>query len=278
LEFGAAKMKSWFRVRAALQSALLAATALHLICVTPARAAAQKTYVDIGEIGSSAKVTLHVGDVLRVVLNANVSTGYSWQVTGNDVAVLEAGPVTNLPGSSNKIGAPGKQRLEFTAKSTGRDQLLLTYDRPWEKSAAPARELTLDVTVTGTPGDPALAVKPAGVLFGRFTGTSRCADCTGINLVLMLYTPGPNNFVDAYYVQTMTYLGGREGDTSNVSAGKWFIEKGTAAEPNGTVYALSLDSSDRTQNYQSRGQTLIPLDSDLKPVQSPYDASLHRVP
>jgi predicted secreted protein len=243
-----------------------------------AHAATGRNYVEIGEIGSAARVVLHPGDVLRVVLKSNVSTGYGWQVMANNEGILKPGPATNLPGETQKVGTEGRQQREFTAKAPGEDRLVLAYARPWEKNSAPVRKLTLDIAVTSQAADPAPAVKPAGVLLGKFTGKSPCADCSGINQTLLLYTPGPNNFVDAYYVQSMTYLGARNGDTSNVSAGKWFVEKGTATDPNGTVYALSLESSNRTQNYQVKGNTLIPLGPDLSEIQPPFDARLHRAP
>jgi inhibitor of cysteine peptidase len=258
--------------------ALLAAYAFLCASLIHAHAAAPTKYVEIGEIGTAARVVLHPGDVLRVVLKSNPSTGYGWQVMANDESILKPGSTTNLPGETRKVGTEGRQQREFVAKAPGEDRLVLAYARPWEKNAAPARKLALDVTVTSQAADPALAVKPAGVLLGKFTGKSPCADCSGIDQTLLFYTPGPNNFVDAYYVQSMTYLGGRNGNTSNVSAGKWFVEKGTATDPNGTVYALSLESSNRTQNYQVRGNTLIPLGPDLREIQSPFDASLHRAP
>jgi predicted secreted protein len=275
---GRALMRRRVKLPAGTLGVLSVGSAILWTGLIQAPAAAQKKYVEIGEIGSAARVVLHAGDVLRVTLRSNLSTGDSWQILANNASVLESGSTTNLAGNSHKIGTEGSQRREFTAKAEGEDRLVFGYTRAWEKNAAPARKLTLYVTVTSQATDPELAVKPEGVLFGKFSGKSPCADCSGIDQTLMLYTPGPNNFVDAYYVESMTYRDGRNGNTSNVTAGKWFVEKGTATDSNGTVYALSLDSSDRMQNYQLRGNTLVPLDSSLKVIQSPFDTSLRRVP
>jgi predicted secreted protein len=281
-EFTSPRRRAVMRKRVKLPASMLRVLSMGSwvlwTCLIEAHAAAQKNYFEIGEIGSSVRVVLHSGDVLRVTLKSNPSTGYGWQILANNSSVLESGPITNLPGDGHKVGTEGRLRREFTAKAEGEDRLVLAYSRPWEKSAAPARQLILYVTVTSQATDPVLAVKPEGVLFGKFIGQSPCADCSGIDQNLMLYTPGPNNFVDAYYVESMTYRDGRNGNTSNVSAGKWFVEKGTATDPNGTVYALSLESSDRMQNYQLRGNTLVPLDPSLKVIQLPFDTSLRRVP
>jgi hypothetical protein len=162
----------------------------------------------------------------------------------------------------------------------GRDQLTLAYLRPWTKGVEPARALKLDVVIRdpGLRGNPGKAVTPSGVLIGRYVGKLPCADCSEIQESLALYAPGKDQFINTYYVDSMTYQGGRNGNQSNVTAGKWFVRHGTPADPNATIYSLSVDSTDRTQNYLLSGDSLVPLDDKLHPIQGPWNMSLRRVP
>jgi predicted secreted protein len=268
-------MKVRSQTRTVVLCTLLSAFFLQLAHRSQAQTPVRKV-VQIGEIGEKAHVSLNVGDTLRVVLQANITTGYGWQVATNNAALLKAGTVTNMAADSKKIGAPGRQEIVFTAIAQGADRLVLAYRRPWEKKAAPARTLALEVEISsaGTQVDPALAVQPEGVLFARYAGKLPCADCSGIQETLSLYAPGPNNFVNAYYVAALTYLG-RE--SIYVSAGTWYVMKGTSTEPDATVYALSQGSSERDQNYQRQGDTLVPLDDKLNLIGSPSSAALKRV-
>ena len=132
----------------------------------------------------------------------------------------------------------------------------------------------MTVAAAGISANPALAVKPAGVLIGRYSAKLPCADCSGIVETLSLYSPGPNQFIDAYYVDAMTYIGR---PSVYVSAGKFYMSKGTPSNPEAAVYSLSLDSTDRDQNYLIQGDTLAPLDNKLNLVHSPYSVALKRV-
>lgn len=258
---------------ASLFAAVLAATAF---AATPAQKS--PATVQVGEMGSSAKVTLGVGDTLTVLLQANVTTGYGWQITANNKALLSPGARANLPAENNRVGASARQRLLFTAKAPGRDRLVLAYARPWEKNAAPARALTLEVTIVPASANPAAAVDPEGTQIARYTGKLPCADCSSIRQIIRFYSSGSAPHAAGYYVETMTYLNAPRGNVINITAGKWTEKRGGQSDPGETIYALSLDSSRRMQNYQLKGRSLIPLDDAMRPIQSPYDMVLRRVP
>ena len=111
-------MRTTVRLGSVMFSPLLLAALLQAASTLPAQAA--KT-VQIGEIGNAARISLNVGDDLRVILKATVSTGYSWRVARNDNAVLAADQVANLPSESKLAGATDRQsspsppsRLETT--------------------------------------------------------------------------------------------------------------------------------------------------------------------
>jgi predicted secreted protein len=234
----------------------------------------------MGELGPSASVQLRVGDTLRVVLAANVSTGYSWQVAANDAAILQPGSSQNTPAAQQRMGAPGRQTLSFTAKALGQDHLTLHYARPWEKHAQPARTYALSVTVKPTDSKSnSPVVTPAGTLLGAYSGESRCADCSGIVTTVAFYAKSRQQMTATYYVRTMKYLGSPNGDTISVSAGTWSIKTpGTPADAKAVVYSLRSNTSDHVDTYQLNGDTLAVIGSDGKPAQNPYNTNLQKQP
>jgi inhibitor of cysteine peptidase len=233
--------------------------------------------VELGELGQSAGVQLRAGDTLRVVVPANPSTGYSWQVAGNDAGILQATSSQNQPGAQQRVGAPGLQTLIFNAKTPGQAHLTLNYARPWEKNAKPARTYAVSVTV-GPAGSGSPAVTPAGTLIGTYSGKSRCADCSGIVTTVALYAKSRQQMTATYYVRTMQYLGSPNGDTLSISAGNWSVKTGTPADAKAVVYSLRSNTSDHVDSYQLNGDTLAVIGSDGKPAQNPYNTNLQKQP
>ena len=80
--------------------------------------------------------TVLPGSLVEIRLNANPSTGYSWQLerSGNpDSAVLEKHFYWTPPSDSALCGAPGVDVWQFRAKKKGRAVLKFRYYRQWEK-------------------------------------------------------------------------------------------------------------------------------------------------
>ncbi|MDY6953319.1 MAG: protease inhibitor I42 family protein [Thermodesulfobacteriota bacterium] len=73
-----------------------------------------------------------VGETFHIVLEANPSTGYSWQVAGVDTAILQAGEV-QFRRTSELLGAPEEQIIPFTALRSGATTVDMRYARPWEE-------------------------------------------------------------------------------------------------------------------------------------------------
>jgi inhibitor of cysteine peptidase len=97
------------------------------------------------EAGDSISVSN--GDTFVIALEANPSTGYSWEAESNDN--VEFVKSKQVQGDSNAIGAPGTQQLTFRAVKTGPSTLTLNYLRPFDPSGtAPAETQTFPVTVT----------------------------------------------------------------------------------------------------------------------------------
>ncbi|MEZ4502537.1 MAG: protease inhibitor I42 family protein [Dehalococcoidia bacterium] len=105
--------------------------------------------VRVGADDSGSSVSLEVGQRLRVTLESNPTTGYSWQLTGApDPAVLEQvlGPIY-IGGASDLVGAAGTETFDFLAVGAGTTSISLEYARPFEANSM-TDAWTIDVTVT----------------------------------------------------------------------------------------------------------------------------------
>ncbi len=92
--------------------------------------------------------TLAPDTELKVALNATSGTGYLWQITSNDPAVLKPRGLGNfeIPKDAPP-GAMGTQVFHFDAQTLGTAKLEMSYVRPWEKSTAPAQTWSITVNV-----------------------------------------------------------------------------------------------------------------------------------
>lgn len=95
------------------------------------------------------QVSLKVGAVLEVRLEANHTTGYSWIAApvANAVLMRQGAARYEEHASGGKAGVGGVEIWRFKAVKAGRQGLQFDYRRPWEKNTPPARIVTFAVTV-----------------------------------------------------------------------------------------------------------------------------------
>ena len=106
--------------------------------------------VVLGAEDNGSQVELSSGQVLEVTLESNPPTGYSWQVSEVDDAVLtqlgepefQQAPTEGEP----LVGAGGAETFRFAA-TTGETTLTLVYHRPWEEGVEPLETFTVQVVV-----------------------------------------------------------------------------------------------------------------------------------
>lgn len=100
---------------------------------------------------NGSHLTLHPGELLRISLPANPSTGYDWHVISMPDAHLKLIEQEFMPGSDTlRVGAPGVTVLVFRAVSpTGRvsGNLELGYFRSWEGASTAEKRYALRITV-----------------------------------------------------------------------------------------------------------------------------------
>lgn len=88
--------------------------------------------LDAGDNGSN--VTVRIGDLIKVGLKGNPTTGYTWTAVLDEDSVeslRQVGEPDYVP-DSGLIGAGGTYTFTFRALSAGEAVLKLEYARPWE--------------------------------------------------------------------------------------------------------------------------------------------------
>jgi predicted secreted protein len=96
---------------------------------------------------SGTTASLAVGETLAVVLSGNASTGYEWEITELDTAVL-ANTGTSYRPHCYMPGCGETGTWTFTALTPGSMTLRMIYHRPWEDEE-PSRTFELTVSVEG---------------------------------------------------------------------------------------------------------------------------------
>lgn len=88
------------------------------------------------------------GDQFTIVLESNVTTGFSWQLEQPlDEGVLTLVDDDYIAPGTDAVGAPGKQELTFEAVGSGTTSIELWYIRPFDSPPDPADEASFPVTV-----------------------------------------------------------------------------------------------------------------------------------
>ena len=102
-----------------------------------------------GKVYTTSPIDVKAGDDFTISLEANPSTGYSWELTGplDDKVVVELGS-DHEPGTGTGVGVPGHQLFRFQAVGAGSATIGLQYVRPWETGVAPAQTSEFTVNVS----------------------------------------------------------------------------------------------------------------------------------
>ncbi len=91
-------------------------------------------------------VEIAIGDELEIILPANPTTGYDWEVSSIDSSILQSNKadfVANTPA----IGAGGLEVIKFQAIATGKSELKLIFHRPFEQNTPPLKNFAVTVII-----------------------------------------------------------------------------------------------------------------------------------
>ncbi|HTF69321.1 MAG TPA: copper resistance protein NlpE N-terminal domain-containing protein [Edaphobacter sp.] len=255
-------------MRVAVYGALLAAWSCVAVTVRA------KT-VTLEDADNYTRVSLNLGDTLVVHLPSTLPGQYEWVSHLDKKGPLSAQGDT-LISSTGKDAKKGEGIREFryNAARVGEATLKLVFEAR-NKGAPTSTSSQFLPHIAVASGAPSAA---QAVLVGVYRGTLPCADCSGLDTELRLYAKGKFDTTYAFYVETRTYRGAREGDVAYSERGEWTVLKGSASDPNATVYQLNPDNPAETQSYLrvDNGAALRQLDRELKPIASTMNLTLRR--
>ena len=103
--------------------------------------------VKIGDTDDGGQVPLEVGQTLVLSLDSNPTTGYQWEITELDEAILKQTSHEYEADQPVLIGSGGKEVWRFQAQSSGSTTLSLGYKRSWEERIEPIQTYSVEVAV-----------------------------------------------------------------------------------------------------------------------------------
>jgi predicted secreted protein len=131
---------------------------------TPQRPAVTGT-VEVTAANNGQTVKAAVGNLVRITLESNPSTGYNWELRDFDYGAADfySSDVVARKGGNVLVGAPGDTVITLQAVKPGSQQIVLVYRRPWEAPDQVAATFTFQLEVPGDPATPAAspAASPA---------------------------------------------------------------------------------------------------------------------
>lgn len=98
---------------------------------------------------SATSLDVAVGETMEILLDANPSTGYRWELASSLEKIKK--PVNKAydefrAGGSHLMGSRGKQVFTLEAQASGQEVLTFVYKRPWETTSTDeAVKITIDI-------------------------------------------------------------------------------------------------------------------------------------
>ena len=103
--------------------------------------------VEIDGSANGQQVTIINGQVLIVSLASNPSTGFIWEVSEVDGAVLQQLGIPRFEAGTTGLGAEGVQIFEFRSINSGQTELNMVYIRAFEEDPEPANTFSVNINV-----------------------------------------------------------------------------------------------------------------------------------
>ena len=92
-------------------------------------------------------VNLSVKKDFSISLEANLTTGFTWDISQIDTSIVKQKGEIDFKAESELLGAPGKQTFTFNCLQTGNMILELIYHRPWDTESAPSDTFSLNLHI-----------------------------------------------------------------------------------------------------------------------------------
>ncbi|MGL4368432.1 MAG: protease inhibitor I42 family protein [Spirochaetota bacterium] len=116
---------------------------LLLLCFCMCATAAKYTVMDAD---NQKSFSLKKGEIIKVELEAQLSTGYGWQVAGLS-GVEVYGDTKVITAQKEITGGKDYQYLQFKAVQSGSGFIELKYVQPWNPKSTPAKTYKILISV-----------------------------------------------------------------------------------------------------------------------------------
>lgn len=127
-----------------LRTTAVCIIALTLMCVCGCGA---PEAIDV-KVDGDKTVGLRMGQLLRLKLDSNPTTGYSWDIASSpDAGVVRQFEKMRYVREGELIGSGGYQLYRFKPLKKGTATISFEYKRPWEKDAEPVKKYTVRIVV-----------------------------------------------------------------------------------------------------------------------------------
>ena len=115
--------------------------------VTPSTPSSEK-FVDLDEHNSGETIQVLPGEIIRVRLRSNPSTGYSWELGPLEDGFFEVENKFEAdPHKEYEAGYGGCDIWTFQAERSGETDISLSYERPWEDNRPADKTFKLHVVI-----------------------------------------------------------------------------------------------------------------------------------
>lgn len=113
--------------------------------------------VEVSAKDNGQTVTADVGNLVRITLESNPSTGYNWELRDFDygAAIFNSSDLVARKTGNVLMGAPGDTVIVLQAVAPGTQQITAVYRRPWEAPDQVAATFSFQLEVKAPPATPA---------------------------------------------------------------------------------------------------------------------------
>ena len=105
---------------------------------------------NLTEADNGKNIEVHTGDIIRITLESNITTGYSWEnadKVDKDILALDANDYVSDPNPEELDGVGGNTVIVYRALKPGRAKIDLVYLQSWEPSEFDTRfSVTVEVS------------------------------------------------------------------------------------------------------------------------------------
>ena len=106
--------------------------------------------IALSENDSGKTIEVHTGDVIRITLESNITTGYSWEnadKVDKDILALDSDDYVSDPNPEEMDGVGGNTVIVYRALKPGKTKVDLVYSQSWEPSEFDQRfNVTVEVS------------------------------------------------------------------------------------------------------------------------------------